>query len=207
MDKDEGSLENEVAVMAEASFSHLVELEVASLASGLWAILLVTLVATRFLTNSGITTQMLMLFLLQQKKIRIFTTSTIIVFPFFISGVHLWWSTTLGCQRVKVNRKVTLMLGMWKFLGVSCLGLRSSFNLWETRAEATRLAFVLVNESLVESWIKGALSPHRGNRRRMTPCPEEIELVEMMFFIFSHMRYRRRRGLHYRRTLRGQNPM
>jgi len=90
---------------------------------------------------------------------------------------------------------------MLEFLRVGCLALwKNSFILGvrEILAEAARLAFVLIVESLIERRGKIALSPHKGNRRRITTSPEQLKLMEMMLFTFSRMRYRRRRRFAYK---------
>jgi len=90
---------------------------------------------------------------------------------------------------------------MLEFLRVGRLALwKSSFILGvsEILAEAARLAFVLIVESLIERRGKSALSPHKGNRRRIPTSPEQLELMEMMLFTFSRMRYRRRRRFAYK---------
>ena len=60
--------------------------------------------------------------------------------------------------------------------------------------------FVLFVESLIERWNEGALSPHRGSRRRVPSGPEHFELQELMFFIFPRMRHRRRRLFKHKRS-------
>ena len=89
---------------------------------------------------------------LVQKKIRIFTASSLAIVFFFIS-CHLWGRSNLGWQSATVKGALTVELGIMEFLGVGRLAFWGSFNLcvWEILAEAARLAFVLIDESLIES--------------------------------------------------------
>jgi len=137
---------------------------------------------------------------MQKKKIRIFT-ATAIFFSLLLVGGHEWRGPRTSSHGGRIEIAFAVKLGILEFLRVGRLALwKSSFILGvrEILAEAARLAFVLIVESLIERRGKSALSPHKGNRRRIPTSPEQLELMEMMLFTFSRMRYRRRRRFAYK---------
>jgi hypothetical protein len=60
-----------------------------------------------------------------------------------------------------------------------------------------------LTESLIERIGKSALSPHRGNGRRVPRRPESLELLEMMFFFNPMLLNRWRRLMMRMRRLHG----